>query len=167
MKNQQNKPRLKINVVDIIIIAAVVIAAGVLLFVWRSSGQSSAAADTRPVRYTIELSSMTASTAETIKEGDTILDSTKKFVMGTVQSVTLGPTTTPEKNLQTGDTVQSEIPGKVTATIELICNASETEAALTADSGYLIRVGSEVTAAGPGYAGKGYVVAIVREDGQQ
>ncbi len=61
-----------------------------LIFVWRSSGKSSKTAATEKVRYTIELNGMIAGTADKIKQGDTILDSDKKYVMGTVESVKKG-----------------------------------------------------------------------------
>lgn len=165
MENKQNKPRWKLNIFDIIIIAVVIIAAAILIFIWRSSDKSSSAAiNTTPVHYTIELNGMMPETANKIKEGDTIIDGTKKFIMGTVISVSLGPTTTPEKNLLNGDTVTSGIPGKVTATIELLSDCSSTESEIKAASGYIVRIGTEVHATGPGYAGIGYVVVIDRGD---
>jgi hypothetical protein len=164
MENKKGKPRWKLNIFDIIIIAVVIIAAGVLLYLWRFSGNSSNGAATIPVHYTIELNGMLGGTSEKINEGDTVMDSTKKFIMGTVVSVTSGPATTPQKNLETGDTVVSEVPDKEAVLIELMCNCASTDSQITAESGYVIRIGGEVTAAGPGYAGKGYVVAIERGD---
>lgn len=164
MENKQNKPRLKFNIFDVIIIAVVIVAACALIFIWRNSGKSGSTAITKPVHYTITLDGMASGSSGKIKEGDTIMDTTKKFIMGTVVSVEIAPATSPAKNLETGDTVLSEIPGKETATIELVCNCSSTDAEITAESGYLIRIGNEITASGPGYAGKGYVVAIERGD---
>jgi hypothetical protein len=164
MENNKSKPRWKLNIFDIIIIAAVIVAAGVIIFIWRNSGKSSNTAATYSVRYTIELSGMLEGTSEKIKVGDTVMDSTKNFIMGTVTNLMVEPATKPEPNYETGDTVQSVLPGRETALIELACDCSSTESQITASSGYSIRIGSEVTAAGPGYAGKGYVVAINRED---
>lgn len=165
MEKKQGKPRWKLNVFDIIIIAVVIVAAGVLIYIWRFSDKSgSTAAASKPVHYTIELSGMLSGTAEKIKEGDTIMDSTKKFIMGTVVSVSVEPATTPQKNLETGDTVLAVIPDKETAVVELLCDCASSESQITAESGYVISVGKEVTAAGPGYAGKGYVIAINRGD---
>jgi hypothetical protein len=163
MENKQKRPRWKLNVFDIVIIAAVIIAAGVLIFIWRNSGKSRSAAATKTVRYTIELCNLLEGTSEKIKKGDTIMDSTKKYIMGTVTKIMTEPATRPEPNYETGDTVQSVIPGRETVFIEIVCNCSDTASEITTESGYLIRIGSEVTAAGPGYAGKGYIVAIERE----
>ncbi|UOO38589.1 DUF4330 family protein [Oscillospiraceae bacterium CM] len=165
MDNKTKKTRWRLNVFDIVIIAVVLIAAAALLYFWRASGKSTTATTgTRQIHYTIELSDMLDTATAKIQPGDTMLDSTKKFIMGTVVSVTMGPTVTPEKNLNTGDTVLSEVPGKVTATITLVTDCSVSESEIKAASGYLIRVGEEVAAAGPGYAGKGYIVAFERGD---
>ena len=165
MENKPNKPRFIISIIDIIIIAVVVVAAAALLLVWRSSGKSSnTAANAKPIHYTIELNGMVGGTAGKIKAGDTILDSDKKFIMGTVESVAVGPAMSPAKNSQTGDTRLTEVPGRESAKIVLLCDCSSTESQITAASGYVVRVGNEVHAAGPGYAGVGYVIGVNRED---
>lgn len=164
MESRENKRRWKLNVFDIIIIAVVIVAAGVFLYFWRFSGNSSTAVNTTPVHYTIELNGMLEGTSQKIKEGDTIMDSTKKFIMGTVVSLTVMPATTTEVNLETGDTIEVEVPGKEAALIEIVCPCSSSDTEIKAESGYVVRIGSEVTASGPGYAGKGYVLAINRED---
>jgi len=165
MENKQSKPHLKVSIFDVIIIAVVIISAAVLIFVWRASGKSSGTAIiTKPVHYTIQLAGMIDGAAEKIKKGDTIIDSTKKFNMGTVESVSIAPATIPVNNKQTGDTVLALVPDKETASVELVCNCSTTDSQILAASGYLVRVGEVVHAAGPGYAGLGYIVEINRED---
>lgn len=165
MDNKTNKPRLKISVFDIVIIAVVIAAAGLLIFFWRQSGKSSdAAANTKPVHYTIELNNMTAGTAQKIKPGDTIFDSEKKFIMGTVESVSVLPATTQATDYRTGDTLTVENPGRELAQITLVSECSTTDNQIKAASGYVISVGKEVHAAGPGYAGIGFIIGIDRED---
>jgi hypothetical protein len=165
MENKENKRRLKISIFDVILIAVVVVAACALIFIWRSSGRSSSTdVNTRPVHYSIELNGMLPGTAEKIKAGDTIMDSDKKFIMGTVESVAISAATVTKPDLQTGDTVTVENPGKELATVNLVCDCSATDSQVVAASGYVVSVGKEVHAAGPGYAGIGYVVAIDRED---
>ena len=165
MENNKKKRRFIISVVDIVIIAVVIVAAVALIFIWRMSGKSSdAAVGARPVHYTIELNGMVAGAAAIIKPGDTIVDGDKKFIMGTVESVAIGPATSPAKNLETGDTLMSVVPDKELATIVLVCDCSSTDANITAASGYIVKVGAEVHAVGPGYAGIGYIIAIDRED---
>lgn len=165
MENKRNKPRWKINVFDIVIIAAVVIAACALIYFWRASGNSSGPSlTTKPVHYSIELEGMLDGSAEKIKPGDTIIDGKKKMIMGTVVSVTVAPATTAVKDLETGDTLSSEVPDMETATVELVCDCSSNDTMIMAKSGYVVKVGAEVQATGPGYAGLGYIIAIDRED---
>ena len=162
------KIRWRITVFDVLIMAVVVVAAAAALLVWRSTGGSSktpsSALNTHTLRYTIELTGMAGDTADLVSEGDTIIDSTKKYIMGTVLSVDVTVTTTATKNLETGGKVNSEVPDKHTATIVLECTCTETDAQIYTTSGYLVRVGEEVQATGPGYAGLGYVIDIERAD---
>ena len=162
METQNKKPRWKLNGFDIILIAVVLVAAAAVFLLWRSSSRSSDVSATS-VRYTIELEEMAGETAYQIKAGDTIVDSVKKYVMGTVESVSVMAATEWKTDYTTGDTVMSEIPGKKTAVIELVCDCNMSDAEIAATSGYVVRIGAEVQAAGPGYAGTGYVVAIDRE----
>jgi hypothetical protein len=164
MDKQQHKTRWKLNVFDIILIAVILAAAAAVFLLWRSSGANGGTTVTaRQVRYTIELEEMVGDTAYAIHEGDTIVDSTKKYVMGTVASVTVVPATDKKTDLTTGDTVTVEIPGENAAVIELLCDCNETATEITAVSGYVVRIGAEVQAAGPGYAGTGFIIAIERE----
>ena len=163
METQNKKRRWKLNGFDIILIAIVLVAAAAAFLLWGSSSQSSGSVSATPVHYTIELEEMIGETAYEIKAGDTIVDSVKKYVMGTVESVTVVAATDWNTDYTTGDTVMSEIPGEKTAVIELVCDCNVTDAEIAATSGYVIRIGAEVQAAGPGYAGTGYVVAIDRE----
>jgi hypothetical protein len=168
MESNTKKPRWRLNVFDIVIIAVVLAAAAALLLIWRGSGKSSkAVVDLKPITYTIELDRMEAGTAEKIKIGDTIYDGAKKYIMGTVVSVTVKPSQTAVKDLENGNVLMEDIPGKETALVTLTCSASETDAQITAESGYIIRVGEKVQAAGPGYAGLGYIVIIDREEAAQ
>jgi hypothetical protein len=163
MDEKNKKPRWRLNVFDIVIIVVVLAAAAALLLIWRGSGKSTTAVvNTKPVHYTIELTNLENGVGEKIKAGDTIYDSAKKYVMGTVVTVSIGPTVSPVKNLETGDTVMAEVPNAETAIVELVCNAAETDAEIKAESGYIVRGGEKVQAAGPGYAGLGYIVNVAR-----
>ena len=165
METKQNKPHWKLNIFDVILITVVIVAAGALIFIWRSSGKSSnTPIDTKQVHYTVELTYLLPEAADKIKAGDTIFDGTKKFIMGKVVSVTIQPTKISTEVLATGELMMSEVPGRETALIELVCDCSATDSEITAESGYVVRIGANVNATGPGYAGKGNIVVINRED---
>jgi hypothetical protein len=163
METKNEKPRWKLTGFDAVIIVAVLVIAAVLFILWRSSGSGTGATGgTQQVHYTIEIEEMIGDTAYRIQTGDTVVDSTKKYVMGTVEAVEVVPATDTKTDYTTGDTVTSEIPGKLTAVVHLVCECAMTDYEITAASGYVIRIGSEIQAAGPGYAGTGYLVAIDR-----
>lgn len=163
MQTNNERPRWRLSGFDIVIIAVVLAAAAVAFLLWRSSGTGAGASGgTQQVHYTIELEEMVGDTAYRVQVGDTVVDSAKKYVMGTVEAVEVVPATDTKTDYSTGDTVTSEIPGKLTAVVHLVCECTLTDYEITAASGYVIRVGSEIQAAGPGYAGTGYLVAIDR-----
>jgi hypothetical protein len=98
---------------------------------------------------------MAGDTADLVSEGDTIIDSTKKYIMGTVLSVDVTVTTTATKNLKR---VEKSIPksrqahGHHRSGMHMYGDGRQ----IYTTSGYLVRVGEEVQATGPGYAGLGY-----------
>jgi hypothetical protein len=169
MENKAKKPGWRINVFDVIIIAVILLAAAALLLVWRLSGAggNDDPIITKTLTYTIEIRGMEEGTTDNIKAGDMILDSIKKYEMGTVVSCEIVPSTMSKPNYYTGDTVLSEVPGQWTAIIELESQCTDNDADITASSGYLIKVGKEIHASGPGYAGLGYIIAIDRGDIEQ
>jgi hypothetical protein len=65
--------------------------------------------------------------------------------------------------METGRTIYAEVPDRLTAVIDVVCDCYEDEASISTTSGYTLRVGANVFVAGPGYAGSGYIVAISRE----
>ncbi|NLM83775.1 MAG: DUF4330 family protein [Clostridiales bacterium] len=159
--------RWKLNVFDVIIMVVVLVLAAALILVWRNSGRSNISVmESRPVRYKVEISSMLPDGANAIKPGDLIYDSVKKYALGTVEDVTLEPARRLSKDMETGRTIYAEIPDRLTAVLDVVCDCYETESSISTTSGYTLRVGANVYIAGPGYAGAGYIVAISREEAQ-
>lgn len=159
------KTKWRLNIFDVIIIAVVLTIAAAVLIIWRSTGIDKSTGDdasATTIRYTVELTNMAGDTANLISAGDTLIDSVKKNTMGTVVLVDVSVMTTSTKNLENGDTVLSPVPDKMTATIVLEVEGTETQSQIVASSGYLIRVGEIVQALGPGYAGLGYIIAVER-----
>lgn len=161
------KKRFKINIFDIVIIAAVLVVAAILIVVMFKPDETGAiisSGDNVTVRYTIELSNMTPEAAAMVAEGDTLKDNIKKYAIGAVKSVTVGPTYYSTKNYETGEYIISESPEYKTATIVIEASAIETDTAVTVDSGYIIRIGLPISVSGPGYAGTGYIIDVERSD---
>ncbi|HHT17453.1 MAG TPA: DUF4330 family protein [Papillibacter sp.] len=165
MSSKNQGFRWKLNVFDVIIMAVVLVAAAALIIVWRNSGRSNISVmESRPVRYRIEINGMVPDSAIAIESGDLIYDSVKKYALGTVQDVTLEPARRLSKDMETGRTILAEIPDRLTAVIDVVCDCYDSESTVSTTSGYTLRVGQNVFVAGPGYAGSGYIVSILRED---
>lgn len=149
------------NLFDIIVIAVAVALAAVLLLT-RSGGVEQVVAQTTTVHYTIELTSMANGSAGLIAPGDPLVDKVKKYNIGTVTDVEVTDTETLTNDLENGEVKLTTSPGLQTATVEVEVQAAETSSQLTADGGFVLRVGQSVSVRGPGYWGTGYIVAVER-----
>lgn len=153
-----------LNLFDIVIIAVVVVLAGVFLL-WRAgklSTQENVVHDNSTVRYAIELSNMRYDSAEMIQVGDEILDNIKNFTMGTVVAVEVRDAETLTKDYETGAYIVSTIPGAKTAVVTLESDCVESATGFVVDGGYSVCGGNSVNVVGPGYYGQGYVLYIER-----
>lgn len=156
------------NLFDVVIIGVVLLAAVVFLL-WQRGGTAASIVtntETVTVQYTIELVGLENGTEQLIQVGDNLLDNVKNCSMGEVLSVEISTTTRQAKNMETGETVLSEVPWQKTAVIVLETTCNESESALTTADGYVVRAGDTVSAKGPGYAGKGYILAVSRGEAQ-
>ena len=161
MDNKTSGRKLPLNLFDIIIIVLVIAIAAGLIYVKTRSVEKGGDADST-VEYSIELSSMSDRTEGMIKPGDKIEDKIKKLYMGEVKSVEFYPSTKEATDYETGDTVYTELPGLISARVVLTADCRQTESTITVNGGYVVRIGTEVSVLGPGYAGAGYVVGIER-----
>jgi len=165
MSGKNGSFRWKLNVFDVVIMAVVLVLAAALVIVWRNTGKSNISVKvTRPVHYRIEINGMVPDGALSIKEGDQIYDSVKKYDLGTVKSVKLEPARRQTKDMVSGRTIYADIPDRLTAIIEVVCDCTDDVSSVSTASGYTLQVGKNVFVAGPGYAGSGYIIAISRED---
>ena len=165
MENNTPKKKRLFNLFDVIIIGIVaVILAAVLIYMLRSQGTTVSAAQTKTVRYMVELTDMDAGTAEAIKSGDELTDAIKKYDVGTVISCDIVPTEKSVKNYETGDYVISVVPNRETAMILIEVACTETENRLLAGGGFKVCGGEQVKLKGPGYYGGGYILYVERGD---
>lgn len=163
MENKSGR-RISFNFFDIIIIVLVIaLAAGFIWFQKRDSS-SGDAAGMQKVQYQVEITNLTADMSELIKAGDTIVDKIKKQEMGKVVTAEVYPMKKAAVNMQTGDTLYSDLPDEYSALITLETECRDTGSALASDSGYQVRVGTDVSILGPGYGGGGFVVNVMRGD---
>ena len=154
-----------INLFDIVVLALAGVLLAVLLLVGRGTGAVDASPSaTFTCRYTIELTHMENGTAELVAPGDTLMDKVKKYNMGTVISVEVGPTLEQVTDAETGRKVIAQVPDAATATIVLEAAATESETQILVDGGFLVRRGLSVSVNGPGFWGSGYIIGVERTD---
>ena len=112
------------------------------------------------MRYTVEFTNMQNGSASLIQPGDSLVDRVKKFDLGTVVSVEVGPTYTLTTNTLEGGSheVSSQLLQTATVVIEAPC--TETEQDFLVSGGFLIKIGTSVSAKGPGYSAYGTVLKI-------
>ena len=162
--NSPQKIKWRLNLFDVIIICFVIAAAAVFLILTSPKGGGIASGEDVTAGYKIELVGMTPEAAQRIKVGDVLIDNIKKYTIGTVVSVEIVPSEVISKNMETGEHVLAVIPEEKTVIIELTAEAVETDTGITvAGGGFVLRSGLPVSAAGPGYAGSGYIIFVERD----
>lgn len=161
---EENKKKWKISIFDIIIVAAVLIAAFAVFMLLKPKDVKVAAPSTVPTEFTVELVQVPKGAADLIEPGDAVRDSTRNYDIGTVVSHEVLPYTVQvadEENLTVKNAVMDRYDNIL---LTIRSNMLTGGTALTTESGYQVTVGTKVYLAGPCYAGTGYVIAIDRED---
>lgn len=154
---KESKFRLKdlFNLFDIVVLAIAVLLGVILVLFSRGAGKESTT-----VIYTVEFTNMQNGTAGLIQPGDSLVDRVKKFDLGKVLSVEVGPTYNQLTNTLEGGTKEAASQTLQTATVVLEAPATETEQDFLVSGGFLIKIGTSVSAKGPGYSCYGTVLAI-------
>lgn len=161
---EENKKKWKISIFDIIIVAAVLIAAFAVFMLLKPKDVKVAAPTTVPTEFTVELVQVPKGAADLIEPGDAVRDSTRNYDIGTVVSHEVLPYTVQvadEENLTVKNAVMDRYDNIL---LTIRSNMLTGGNALTTESGYQVTVGTKVYLAGPCYAGTGYVIAIDREE---
>lgn len=150
--------KFKINIFDIVII---VILLALAIFVYKYTHKE-VAVETKPIRYTFELTDNQIGFTDLIEVGDEITDNVKNYYMGKVVAVEKVPHKELTENVQTGEIMDAEMPGKETAIVTVEANATESASDFKVNGYFVVKAGIEVAAKGPGYAGRGYILSIER-----
>jgi hypothetical protein len=162
--NNNGKPKKKLlTTFDIVLITVVVLIAALILG-WKAVKTSPGEReDSGSVNYYIELVNMVENSANSICQGDELIETVKNTPVGTVKSVEITNTIRWSDNLKDGGRKMTEIDLK-TALIEIEASCIISDSTISTKGGGIeLRVGREIGVSGPGYSGKGYIVAIERE----
>ena len=146
------KTRLKINIIDLLILAAI-IAAAAFAFYYFMSG---AGGNRCVVHFVVEIKDVDEHWADRIKLDDDIKDSIKGFYLGRVEAIEVEPNEVTLFDYNESRFVQTIAEDSYTVNIRIIADGTETEAEIKAGQ-VPIKVGKLMTIKGKGYAQKGYI----------
>lgn len=167
---EKKKLALKFNLFDLIVILlALVIAAGAVFYARRKNSAPAAEGKQTPavtaqvtVRYTLEIEQAYPEAAELAETGDELYERTKKQYLGKVESVEILPSVVLVKDTINGKFDYVEVPNRKNIKMQVTAQGVRNEEGTTLDSGLQIRAGDNFRVCGPGYYGTGYVTSIER-----
>ncbi|MBQ4381402.1 MAG: DUF4330 family protein [Oscillospiraceae bacterium] len=154
-----------LNVFDLVVIALIVVLAVVLFIMTRpqpSQSQEDAAPASRTIRYTVEFAGMQNGTAELIKAGDVLLERGKLYDLGTIESVTVSPTTYLNFDYETNEYKLTEMSTEQTVVAVVVAACTENDRQILIGGKQEIKVGGSYRFNGPGYYSAGTVIGIER-----
>lgn len=150
------------NLFDVIVLLVAVVLGITLLLFTNGNNQSTAT-----VRYTVEFTNMQNGTASLIQEGDELEDRIRKYDLGKVLSVEVSPTIIYVADTVNGGYYEVASTTFETAMVVLEAPVTETEQDILVSGGYNIKIGTSVSAKGPGYSCYGTVLAIELMEGAE
>jgi hypothetical protein len=157
--------KLRLNVFDAVIIGAAVVVAVIFLRLGRAGGVEPLSSGKQiTVYYMLELTNVPEGLASRIKPGDSVTEVVEKRAIGTVISVEEETYKVISKDTLTGEYFQTEVPERYTANVLIEASAQETDESIVVDGGFFVRNGLPVSARGPGYAGSGHIINVIREE---
>ena len=161
------KRKFKFNIMDALILLALVAAAAVLLYVFvlseKVSGDALGGSDVKTVTYVIEVSGLDEDYADKIKVGQTLIDSSKKMNIGTVTAVETQPYTYTAENRVEGALQLRQMDGQITQYVTVEATAS-LNGFTYATNGYDLFVGKLVYMSLPDIVCSGYCIALDVQD---
>lgn len=165
-EEMSSEPQIKrLNMLDVFIILLVIIAC---IFGYKYVNSSDAPViqkNTTKVTYQIRTSESLQSMYDMISENTSIYDSTKNLFLGTIVKKEILDSERYEVDYENSTFTKSALPRgtaiDVLLTIEADANISEQNISV---GDYVIKVGAPAYIKGKGYAGKGYITSIERNE---
>ncbi|MCI8342060.1 MAG: DUF4330 domain-containing protein [Firmicutes bacterium] len=152
------RKKLKINLFDIALMVVVLAA----VFVGYKFTHREVAVETKTIRYTFEFIDNPEGFTELISVGDSITDNIKNYYMGKVVEVEKVPCTEVVESTEEKRYVETEVEGRETAIVTVEAEVTDNGQDFRVNGYYTVKCGLEVAAKGPGYAGRGYILAVER-----
>ncbi len=162
----KNRKKLKFNLVDVLIIIGIILAAAMCVYVLSSLKDtgSGSAADNVKMRYSVEFKKKEKTVVDAFEaaaeRGDSCFVSEKEKAAATLKEVIAVPAKKATTNLETGEALFSDIEDKYDVTVVLESEGTETDKDILADGKAPIKVGDEISVKGKGYAGYGFITSL-------
>lgn len=158
--------KVKFNIIDFLIVLAVICAAFLCVTVLGNLKGISTGGGANQVkmRYSVEFTLRDKPILDEFlaakERGDICYVSEKEKVPAKLVDVTYTPARKHTLDLETGELFFTDIPEKYDITVVLESDGTETENDLLAGGAAVIKVGDETSVKGKGYAGYGFVVSL-------
>ncbi len=155
-----SKKKVKFNIMDALILLAVLAVAAVLLyvFVFSESGEG-LSDDTYTITYVVEVTRLNEEFADRVAVGDAVVDSSKKLPIGTVVAIEKHPHEHLGKNTKDGSVTLNTVDGFLDLYITI-----EAPATLNGISynigGYEVRVGTKVYLSFSDLVSEGHCISL-------
>ncbi|MFI3173593.1 MAG: DUF4330 domain-containing protein [Bacillota bacterium] len=154
----------KCNWFDIAVVL-LIIAVGVVGMMILNRSETDVAAQGRTVRYQVELIDNFEGFTEFVEVGDELTENIYNKYLGKVVAVEAMPYLLKSENSDGENVLQSPVAGAETTLLTIEAPVTETEKDITINGGFVLKTGVSITVKGDGgYAGRGYVLTIERED---
>lgn len=168
MEKERKQRRSIFNLFDLVLIVIAVIL-GIVLYLGARrdedpAGTAGLTGDRVNVRYTVEIQEVEAFVTDMLKEGEPLVDREKKYNLGTIESVEVGPAVRAVVDYETETHRFTEVPGRFRALVTVTTEGVADERSITVDGGFVVRIGKTVYVKIPGGVFTGTIVAIERVD---
>ncbi len=156
------KQKTKFNIMDALILLAVLAIIALLLYVFvfsENSALKNAGADTYTLTYVVEVTEISDEFSDLISAGDRVIDSAKKMHIGTVTAVEVQPYLYMGTDTHAGNLVLNPVDGYVNMYITIQADAVLNGATYSID-GYDIYIGEKMHLAFPDMVCTGHCIAL-------
>ena len=155
------KRKVRVNGMDLVILAVILAAVALLLYVFVWSDESTDASQTQytDITYVVEIKEIDERYAGMVKVGQQIEDAVKHGALGTVAGVEVQTTLVPKYDETTGKEVYSPVPGKINLYITVTAEAAISSLGYSV-SGEMIRVGKHISMQCPELLCHGYCIKL-------
>ncbi len=150
-----------VNVLDIFIILAVLIAGVIGFKLMNKQDATTVMSNGTKVVYSVKATSCLPEVEKYIEVGTTAYDSVKNYNIGTIIDAVVEPNQVIAPDLVNGTFVSNERNDMVDVTLKIEANANVSDRVISIGD-YELKVGKEAFVRGKGYALSGYVISIER-----